>query len=446
MNALSFRAKLALAMGALILILSGMIYVYFPKKLEREALALVGHKADTLAQLTAFTIHPSVYFENRAALDEALSGARQDKDVAYVVVVDPSGRRLAEYRAERATAAALQRTTPGGAPASGLYEVMTPIRDGERELARLYIGISLARLNREIFETRVAIGVFTLAMIVAGLSAVFLISNLLTRPLRLVTEKAESIAATGLDEPRHREAGDEVQRLSTAFDDMSVRVAERNASLQQSHEQLRDLSKRLLSVQEQERVRIAREVHDELGQALTALKIELQQLSRRDGVSEEPAKALSRSVDAIIERVRKIATDLRPTILDDLGIAAALEQQLRRLRESTGIHTTLTISEEPHFDMLSGSTIFRIVRECLANVVRHAGATEVEVALTVNSREVVLQVFDNGRGISREEVGSVRSLGLIGIRERAELLGGTVRIDGVPGQGTTVIVTLPLTQ
>jgi two-component system, NarL family, sensor histidine kinase UhpB len=185
-------------------------------------------------------------------------------------------------------------------------------------------------------------------------------------------------------------------------------------------------------------------VHDELGQALTALKIELQQLGRRNENLNGELPALNRAVDAIIDRVRKISSDLRPTILDDLGMAAALEQQLRRLRETTGIKTTLTISEEPKFDTLSSSTIFRIVQESLANVVRHAEATEVAVSLAMNSQEAELQVSDNGRGITPEQTQSPDSLGLIGIRERAELLNGRVRVEGAPGRGTTVTVTLPL--
>jgi signal transduction histidine kinase len=446
MKPLSFRAKLALTMGGLILLISGFISVYFPRKLEQEALALSAHKAETLAQLTAFTIHPALYFEDRAALEEALSGARGDKDVAYVVVIDGSGRPIAEFRPERATPGALTRRAAGGAvsPRRDLFEVMTPILDQGRELARLYIGISLDRLNREILRTRIAMGMTSLLIFAAGLAAVLLISSFLTQPLRQVAASARNIAAGNLDQNVPVGSSDEVGQLASSFNDMATRISERNASLQRSHQQLRELSKRLMSVQEEERTRIAREVHDELGQALTAFKIDLQQLPRTDGVMEEQVRALTRTVDGIIELVRRIATDLRPAVLDDLGITAALEQQLRRLRESTGIRTTLTVSQEPRFDMLSASTVFRIVQESLANVVRHSGATEVCVSLTVNSHEAVLQVRDNGRGITPEQASSARSLGLLGIRERATLLGGSASVEASPQGGTTLTVTLPL--
>ena len=431
MSALSFRARLALTMGALILVIAAAIFIYVPRKLEEEALALMSHKAETVAQLTAFTIHPAIYFQDRAALAEALSGARGDRDVAYVIVTDPAGKTLAAVHPERAT---------GGRGVSrdrALYEVAAPIRDGSRELARLSIGISLARLNRELAETRVAIGLLSALILAAGLGAVVLLSNVLTRPLREVAAGAQRIAAGELGHRVPEGRRDEIGQLAATFNDMAARIAERDAALRQ-------LSKRLLSIQEQERVRIAREVHDELGQALTAMKIDLRQLGTRHRELEEPLAGIGRTIDEIVELVRRIAADLRPAILDDLGVTAALEQQLRRLRESTGIRTTLTVSEEPEIDVLTGATLYRIAQEALANVVRHAEATEVEISLTMTADAAVLTIRDNGRGMPAEVFADPKSLGLLGIRERAELLGGSVTIDSLPGEGTMMTATLPL--
>ena len=428
---LSFRVRLALTMSALILLIAAAIYLYLPRKLEDEAIALISHKAETLAQLTAFTIHPAIYFHDRAALDEALSGTRRDKDVAYVIVRDPGGRTLASVHPERETGA-------NGVSRDGmLYEIVTPIGDGGRELARLHIGMSLARLNRELAEMRIAIGLLSAFILAAGLIAAALVSNLLTRPLREVAAGARRLAAGQLGHRVPAGRGDEIGQLAAAFNDMAARIAERDASLRQ-------LSRRLLSVQEQERVRIAREVHDELGQALTAMKIDLQQLGRRHGQLQEPLAGIARTIDETVDIVRRIAADLRPAILDDLGIAAALEQQLRRLRESTGIRTTLTVPEEPEIDMLTGATFYRIAQEALANVVRHAEATAVEISLVLEEGAAVLTIRDNGRGMPREKADDPNSLGLLGIRERAELLGGSVAIDSLPGEGTTVVATLPL--
>lgn len=439
MKPLSFRARLALAMSALMLVITVAISIYLPRKLEDEALALVGHKAETLAELTAFTIHPSLYFQDRAALHEALSATRGDKDVAYVIVSGPDGGRLAEFHPERATSAALSRTSRGsGISRDGsLYEVVLPIREGEGVLARLYVGVSLARLNGEVARARMGIVLLSAAMLAAAVLAAFVISNLLTRPLRDVAEGARRIAAGDLGQRVPEDRGDEIGRLAATFNDMAERVAERDAAL-------RLLSRRMLSAQEEERVRIAREVHDELGQALTAMKIDLQQLGRRDPALGEPLAALSRTIDETVDLVRRIASDLRPSILDDLGVSAALEQQLRRLRESTGMTTTLTVDEEPQLDRLTGVTLYRIAQEALANVIRHAQATEVEVVLSVHEATAVLEIRDNGRGMSADEMSNARSLGLLGMRERAELLGGTIAIGPARGGGTVLTARLPL--
>lgn len=422
---MKFRTRLAVAMGALILVIAAAISVYLPMKLEDEAMALIGEKAETLAELTAFTIHPALYFNDRAALEEALSGARGDRDVAYIIVTAANGQRLSEHHPERATR-------------DDLFKVTKPIRDGNRDLARLEIGMSLARLRSEVLQTRVAIGALGALILILGLVAVALISNVLTRPLRDVAAGAQEIAAGDLSHRVPEEGrNDEIGQLAASFNDMAARVAERDASLRQ-------LSRRMLEVQEQERVRIAREVHDELGQALTAMKIDIQQLARREPALAESLGSISRAVDNTVDLVRRIATDLRPAILDDLGVTAALEQQLRRLRESTGMQTTLTVAEEPELDMLTGVTLYRIAKEGLANVIRHAEATEVEVSLAIESGSAVLEIRDNGKGMSREQITSSQSLGLLGMRERAELLGGSVTIDSREGEGTCVRAALPL--
>jgi signal transduction histidine kinase len=433
MRTLFFRVRLALTMSALILLIAAALYLYLPRKLEEEAIALISHKADTLAELTAFTIHPAIYFNDRAALEEALSGTRRDKDVAYVIVRDPAGRTLASVHPERATGAR------GVSRDRSLYEIVTPIHDGGRELARLHIGMSLARLNRELAEMRIAIGLLSALILATGLAAAVLVSNLLTRPLREVAAGARRLAAGELGHRVPAGRGDEIGQLAAAFNDMAARIAERDASLRQ-------LSKRLLSVQEQERVRIAREVHDELGQALTAMKIDLQQLGTRHRALQEPLAGIGRRIDETVDLVRRIAADLRPAILDDLGITAALEQQLRRLRETSGIRTTLTVDEEPEIDMLTSATFYRIAQEALANVIRHADATAVEISLAIDGGTAVLKIRDNGRGMSPEKPDDPKSLGLIGIRERAELLGGSATIDSLPGEGTMIVAKLPLNQ
>ena len=446
MRALSFRAQLSVAMAAIILLIAGAVWFYVPRKLEAEAVELVAYKAETLAQLTAFTIHPAIYFRDQNALQEALSGTRADRDVAYVVVIDADGRTLAAHRPQRATGNALARRQSGGAlsPDRSLFEVMMPVRDRERDLARLYIGISLDRVHREVADVRRAIGALSALILAAGVFAVAVIGTLLTRPLRHVADAASRIASGDLDSRVPESRGDEIGQLAGSFNEMAARVADREASLRRSRDQLRALSRRLLAIQEEERVRIAREVHDELGQSLTAMKIELLQLGREHPAAEERLAEAGRSIDQTVEIVRRIAADLRPSILDDLGIAAALEQQLRRLREWGGLRTSLQAAQDQPLDMLTSVTLYRIAREALTNVVRHAHASRVDVSLEILDGNAVLKIRDDGEGIAPEKIEDPHSLGLVGMRERAELLGGQVVVERHPEQGTILIATLPM--
>jgi len=218
--------------------------------------------------------------------------------------------------------------------------------------------------------------------------------------------------------------------------------------LRQSHQQLRALTAYLQHIREEERTRIAREVHDELGQALTGLKMDISwiasRLPRKCRELVERARVVSSHIDATIQTVRRIATELRPGILDDLGLEAAVEWQANEFEKRTGIKCVAQSEiTETQRDEDFNTAAFRIYQELLTNILRHAGATRVDVRLSEESDRLILIVHDNGRGITDEEIASTRSIGLLGMRERAELLGGEIRFEGTPGIGTRVTVSLP---
>jgi two-component system sensor histidine kinase UhpB len=219
--------------------------------------------------------------------------------------------------------------------------------------------------------------------------------------------------------------------------------------IRKSRERLRNLSGRLQSLLEEERMRISREIHDQLGQALTALKLELSLVRRSlvsGGLAEPSAKVheIEQAVNRIIRTVRKIATDLRPGILDELGVAAAIEWMAKDFQKRTGIGCKVTLREADKIsDTVSATAIFRIVQEALTNVVRHAAASQVNVSLEKKDDTLVLEVRDNGIGIMEGQIFNSKSLGLVGIRERVLLLGGETEISGKPGEGTLLRVTVP---
>jgi PAS domain S-box-containing protein len=219
-------------------------------------------------------------------------------------------------------------------------------------------------------------------------------------------------------------------------------------------EQLRALAARLTQVREEERTQIAREIHDVLGQALTGLKMDLSWMSKRTaavsdrdlaGVLEDKIRAMSQVVDSTIGTVRKIATELRPSLLDDLGLEAAAEWQVHEFEKRSGITCKFNSElDEVEISPDSSTALFRILQETLTNVARHANASRVAVRLQVKNSDVLLQVRDNGRGITSREMANTNSLGLLGIRERALLVGGVVHMKGKPKIGTVVSVQVPL--
>lgn len=219
-------------------------------------------------------------------------------------------------------------------------------------------------------------------------------------------------------------------------------------NLRRSHDQLRALTGHLQSVREEERTRIAREVHDELGQALTGLKIDLSWLSgklRNSRALQRKVKAMVGQVDATIHTVRRIATELRPGVLDSLGLAAAIEWQAAEFQERTGIRCEMKIEvTETIWERNFSTACFRIFQETLTNIIRHANATRVEVRLAQDEHALILTVRDNGRGITEREVADAKSIGLTGMMERAAQVNGKISFDGVFGEGTTVTVRVPL--
>ena len=219
--------------------------------------------------------------------------------------------------------------------------------------------------------------------------------------------------------------------------------------LRRSREQFRNLSSYLQNAREQERARIARDMHDVLGQSFMALKMDLSWLAKKLPQDKQHLKTkidtMTDFIDLNIHNIQRLCSDLRPGILDDLGITAAIEWQAREFEKRTGIPCRITAyPRDMVLDKGRSTAIFRIFQEALTNIVRHADAKKVRVSLTRRHDEVVLKVSDNGKGISAEHIDSAKSLGLIGIRERALTFGGDVTISGEQGAGTTVSVNIPL--
>ena len=319
--------------------------------------------------------------------------------------------------------------------------------------------IVLAQANRTLKRNLILFGlVGVLAMMVA-----WLVGNLfIIHPVRSLAAATEQLAAGDLSVragPPYRDG--ELGELKQAFDNMAETLQTRQADakraeeeLRGSREQLRRLAAHLQSVREKERTRIAREIHDGLGQALTGLKMDLSWLARKwderhDLLSQislrEKTKSMLDVVDSIIQTVRTISTELRPGVLDYLGLAAAIEWQVHEFQKRTATQCQLSLpTEEILMDGTCSTAMFRIFQETLTNIARHAHSTKVKINLEEKDDSAILEVADNGRGIRQSNLSDPKSLGLLGMRERALLLGGEVSIRRNDGEGTTVIVRIPL--
>jgi two-component system sensor histidine kinase UhpB len=228
---------------------------------------------------------------------------------------------------------------------------------------------------------------------------------------------------------------------------------EAEMELRQSRRQLRALSARLESLREQERTRISREIHDELGQMLTGLKMDLRWIEKRlaangqpalQPVAEKIAGAIHLTDDTIVT-VQRIASELRPGALDNLGLAAALKHEAQQWEQRTGVRCVLHLPEQQlELSRDSATAIFRIFQETLTNVARHAQATEAVVELRSQDNNVILEVSDNGKGISTDALRDQHSLGLLGMKERARLLGGEIIFAPGRERGTVVTLRLPM--
>jgi signal transduction histidine kinase len=246
--------------------------------------------------------------------------------------------------------------------------------------------------------------------------------------------------------------------LQTINAELEERVAVRtqelagaNRQLQDSQDQLRRLSQDLLNLTEQERERVAGEVSERLGQGLTGIKMDLAMSQRllsagREGEAAAHLKGAMTTLDGMVSAAREIAGDLRPSVLDDFGLTAAIEGQLGEFKRQTGIESTLNAEvDEKRLGKAASTAAFRVLQEALANIALHAHATQAQVRVELHGDRLSLRVQDDGRGFQPGDLLKPHAMGVLEMRERAAQLGGTLSVVATPGMGTTLTLTLPIT-
>jgi len=316
-------------------------------------------------------------------------------------------------------------------------------------------GLALAA-SRRTFARNMAL--LVVSVLIAVVSIWWASDVFILRRVRAMVRASRQLAAGDLN-ARIGKIGvrDELSHLAEVFDNMAASLQERiareaqvMASLERSREQLRKLAAYQQEVREQERIRIAREIHDQLGQSLTILSMDLtwikKHLSTRQPEIDEKISGMFTVIVDALERLHTVTAELRPVILDDFGLAAAIEWQAEEYKNRIGIECRMAPTGfEPDLPKDQATAVFRIFQELLTNIMRHAQANEVVVKLKAGNGDLILQVRDDGRGITDAEINDPKSFGLLGIRERLYPFGGQVAFQGRPGLGTLVTVRLPMT-
>jgi signal transduction histidine kinase len=313
----------------------------------------------------------------------------------------------------------------------------------------VYVGVPTAAISEPVREMLINGAVGALGITVIVIVMTIALSRKIGRPIQALVAAAKTTDDGGYGTVEMVEGPLEIATLTREFNQMVENRSRVESEMLENERTLKALSDRLLVVQEQERTRIAREIHDDLGQALTALKMDVIGLMERTNDTSPAGGAIRERVlmtlDATVKSVQRIASELRPSILDDLGLATAVESEARSFEERTGIECEVSLPEEAgRVSSVVGTAVYRIIQEALTNVARHSNAARVELRVRFRDSDVLVEVRDDGRGITSQEVGSARSLGLIGIRERAELVGGTARFEGIAGRGTIVSIRIPM--
>ena len=489
------RTKLTLLIESLIIILIAVIGVITTvqqkETLERE---LQKRGVESAKDLSRFMSIPLLRKDLRL-MNRFVNHAMSEDYVRYVSILDLNGMvvmhsylgDVGKTPQDALTKLAINDKEAGVAPPSASeskemnFDIYAPIYGPKGRIGTVLLGYSYMAVAADVHQAQRQILLIGLVTIIIGGVTAYLLATYISRPINKISSAMEKISNGDLDTLIEVNRNDEIGGLANSFNKMAEdlsrhrkhleilveertgelkgantqlqqEIAERfrvEAELNRSQARLRDLASHLQFIREEERTQIAREIHDELGQALTALKMDVHWLGLRlpaeQPLLSDKTKSMARLIDATVQAVRRISSELRPKLLDDLGLSAAMEWQANEFSQRSGIPCDFRSEpEDIILDQARSTAVFRIFQETLTNIARHAEATEVEAVLKENDGRIELFVHDDGKGITPEQSSESTSLGIIGMRERVLSLAGELNLSGSPETGTTVQVSLPL--
>ena len=455
-GAVSIRTKILGIILGLVILLGVGLTVFVRQSLHRALhdelkLLAISVTSDLASRSTDLILVNNLY-----ALYELTQETRQNyPDIRYILILDKNGQPLVSTFGNALPAGLLEANFPSPqeryrlfsfySPEGWVLDAAVPIFNGRAGLVR--VGFSETSINRTVNLVTSQLLLATLFVSTIGILSSIFLTWILTRPILTLTRAAQMVGRGNFDQYVKRWANDEIGELSDAFNQMTadLRLA---AEARRERERLRaEMVEKVISAQEEERKRIARDLHDQTSQALVSLIVQLKlvESARTKAERTQAIADLREQLRAILNDVRRMAYDLRPGVLDDLGLSQAIQWFADQCRKNTDIKISLILDAAadqlpPH----AATAIYRVTQEALSNVIKHSQATQAWVMLKNNADGFQLEIRDNGKGFDprRWEV-SREGLGLFGMQERIQLLGGICEIESEPGKGTAIRAHIP---
>jgi len=449
-NLFSIRTRI-IAIVVVCILFSCLSLIWYT---DRDAKAALSHESETqgasLARVLAGQSLSLMATGDAASLDMLVKGyADSVNNIAYIYILDGNGNTLA-HATKGATPVNLPPPLPGHDTSNSQLEIngesitdiASPISAASTGV--VHVGLTQLAINHTVATHIHHILLWLILVMGLGITIAFGLSHALTSPISALAAEARELGRGAFKQRDRKWGDDEIGSLGKAFDEMS-------RELEHKEEMRNQLLAKVLSAQEDERKRIARELHDETSQTLTSLMVGLKVLENAPDVSvvRDRLVELRSLAHQTLDNVHSLAMELRPNVLDDIGLAAAIEKYATEYAAKTGVHVDLQIAPIGKQSLPSDAetAAYRITQEALANVTRHAHARNVSIIMGRTDSKLTLIIEDDGAGFSVDEAMSrspENKLGLFGMYERAYLVGGTLAIESQPGQGTSVFLEIPL--
>jgi signal transduction histidine kinase len=457
-GAVSVRAKILGIVLSMVLLLGvgitlqvrAVFHDSLVKRLEEQGISIA---RDLAARATDLILINDLYALHRLLVETKVN----NPDVRYAFVADESGTVIAHtfgrgfpedlLEANTVDPEAHHKTTTLDTDEGQVLDAAVPIFDGRAGMAR--VGMSQEGVQRTVSALTSQMLITTGLVSAVGIVAAALLTWIVSRPIMQLKRAAQAVGHGDFSQRVRPWAGDEIGELAEAFNVMTAELAQADLERAERDRLRTQLLERVITVQEEERQRIARELHDETGQALTSLMVRLRMMHQLCPTPELKSQVedLRKLAARTLENIHALALNLRPSVLDDLGLSAALERYANDCRHRYTIDIDLAVYgvEEKRLPTAVETALYRIVQEGLTNIARHAQAKTASILIERHNGRVRAIIEDDGIGFDHDSANTKsQRLGLYGMRERTELLNGKFTIESEPGKGTSIYVEVPV--